>query len=41
MDLDDGHVHDHHHYEVVNLKSNTTIDKLIITDTKVFRMFTI
>ena len=33
---DDGHVHDHHHYEVVGIlkQSNTTIDKLIITDTK-------
>ena len=32
----DSHVHDHHHYEVVGIlkQSNTTIDKLIITDTK-------
>ena len=33
---DDGHVHDHHHYEVVGIlkHSNSVIDKLILTDMK-------
>ena len=33
---DDGHVHDHQHYEVVGIlkHSNSVIDKLILTDMK-------